>query len=158
MITYGDLSGHLGEMKTLHGHLSDVQAMNGQIEKEQNFYGMLDQGSLALRGYSAYEIAVQEGFVGTVDEWLESLKGDAVVLKSEDGVIYWKYSKEDDTAWRYLFNLGEDISYSQLKDKPHINGIELSGDKTSEELGLADSGTEQRSKIYTDSLLTWNEF
>lgn len=27
------------------------------------------------RGYSAYQIAVQEGFVGTVDEWLESLEG-----------------------------------------------------------------------------------
>ena len=29
-----------------------------------------------FRGYSAYEIAVQEGFDGTVDEWLESLKGE----------------------------------------------------------------------------------
>ena len=27
-------------------------------------------------GYSAYEIAVQEGFVGTEQEWLASLKGD----------------------------------------------------------------------------------
>lgn len=27
------------------------------------------------RGYSAYEIACQEGFVGTVDEWLQSLHG-----------------------------------------------------------------------------------
>ena len=26
-------------------------------------------------GYSAYEIAVQEGFVGTEEEWLASLKG-----------------------------------------------------------------------------------
>lgn len=28
------------------------------------------------RGYSAYEIAVQNGFVGTEEEWLESLKGE----------------------------------------------------------------------------------
>lgn len=27
-------------------------------------------------GYSAYEVAVQEGFVGTEQEWLASLKGD----------------------------------------------------------------------------------
>lgn len=27
-------------------------------------------------GYSAYEVAVQNGFVGTEEEWLESLKGD----------------------------------------------------------------------------------
>ena len=28
-----------------------------------------------IRGLSAYEIAKQEGFTGTVDEWLASLKG-----------------------------------------------------------------------------------
>lgn len=38
------------------------------------------EGSLYIvgsRGYSAYEIAVQQGFVGTVDEWLDSLVGPA---------------------------------------------------------------------------------
>ena len=29
-----------------------------------------------VRGYSAYAIAVQNGFVGTIEEWLESLKGE----------------------------------------------------------------------------------
>ena len=28
-------------------------------------------------GKSAYEIAVENGFIGTEKEWLESLKGDA---------------------------------------------------------------------------------
>ena len=28
------------------------------------------------RGYSAYEIAVQNGFEGTQEEWMESLKGE----------------------------------------------------------------------------------
>ena len=27
-------------------------------------------------GYSAYEVAVQNGFVGTEEEWLASLKGE----------------------------------------------------------------------------------
>lgn len=31
---------------------------------------------VGTRGYSAYEIAVQEGFEGTEEEWLESLKGE----------------------------------------------------------------------------------
>lgn len=31
---------------------------------------------LGARGYSAYEVAVQNGFVGTEEEWLASLKGD----------------------------------------------------------------------------------
>ena len=30
---------------------------------------------VGTRGYSAYEVAVQNGFEGTVDEWLESLVG-----------------------------------------------------------------------------------
>jgi len=34
-----------------------------------------------LRGYSAYEIALGNGYEGTVDEWLASLKGE----KGEDG-------------------------------------------------------------------------
>ena len=29
-----------------------------------------------LRGYSAYEVAVLEGFVGTEEEWLATLKGE----------------------------------------------------------------------------------
>ena len=31
-----------------------------------------------LRGYSAYEIAVQNGFNGTEEEWLASLEGGGV--------------------------------------------------------------------------------
>ena len=31
-----------------------------------------------VRGYSAYEVAVQEGFEGTVEEWLASLVGESV--------------------------------------------------------------------------------
>ena len=30
---------------------------------------------MGTKGYSAYEVAVQQGFQGTVDEWLASLVG-----------------------------------------------------------------------------------
>ena len=36
------------------------------------------------RGYSAYEVAVQEGFSGTVEEWLESLKGADGTMHFDD--------------------------------------------------------------------------
>lgn len=36
------------------------------------------------RGYSAYEIAVQQGFEGDVEEWLESLKGADGTMVFED--------------------------------------------------------------------------
>lgn len=33
-------------------------------------------GAQGIQGLSAYQVAVQEGFVGTAEEWLQSLKGD----------------------------------------------------------------------------------
>lgn len=42
------------------------------------------------RGYSAYEVAVINGFSGTEEEWLESLKGekgDRGDGATEDGVV-----------------------------------------------------------------------
>lgn len=38
----------------------------------------------AIRGYSAYQSAVANGFKGTVEEWLDSLKGDPYNLTDED--------------------------------------------------------------------------
>lgn len=45
-------------------------------------------------GYSAYEVAVQEGFVGTEQEWLASLKGDtgntgATGADGDDGTTFF---------------------------------------------------------------------
>ena len=49
------------------------------------------------RGYSAYEIAVQNGFEGTETEWLESLKGDVtgeLGLEVIDGKLHAVYGAE----------------------------------------------------------------
>lgn len=46
--------------ETFNAEFKDVQKLKG------------DKGE---RGYSAYEIALQNGFDGTEAEWLESLKG-----------------------------------------------------------------------------------
>ena len=51
-----------------------------KIKFGDNSLNLKVDGSLANidrgpRGYSAYEIAVQEGFVGTEEEWLASLVG-----------------------------------------------------------------------------------
>lgn len=35
--------------------------------------------SLGKQGLSAYEIAVQEGFVGTIEDWQNSLKGKIII-------------------------------------------------------------------------------
>ena len=60
-------------MKKLNGTIRAEGRLSGGIEKASNLKGELSQ-SLA-RGPSAYEVAVDNGFKGTEQEWLESLKG-----------------------------------------------------------------------------------
>ena len=55
----------------------------------------------ALTGKSAYEIAVEQGYEGTEEEWLSEMK-----------------------------------DYEDLENKPQINGYTLSGNKSSDDLGL----------------------
>ena len=45
----------------------------GEIEINESLDGSLSNE--VLRGYSAYQVAVSQGFVGTEEEWLASLKG-----------------------------------------------------------------------------------
>jgi len=48
-----------------------------------------DTGDQGLRGYSAYEVAVRDGYEGSIQEWLESLKGTGLdtVTTQGDGTI-----------------------------------------------------------------------
>lgn len=38
---------------------------------------------------------------------------------------------------RPIFNVGESSDYNQMTNKPRINGVELYGDKTNEELNIS---------------------
>lgn len=53
----------------LVGYLSSTGSLVGQLT-------LGGGGEKGERGYSAYEIAVQHGYVGTEEEWLASLKGE----------------------------------------------------------------------------------
>ena len=72
----------------------------GIVSGNQNLIGNVESGGTvsgrvsALKVYhtDAYMIAVQRGFKGTIDEWLESLKGDTPIR----GVDYWT---EEDKAY-----------------------------------------------------------
>lgn len=57
------LTGTLQAQETLTGEFSKADALEGNLANE------------VLRGYSAYQVAVFNGFEGTEEEWLESLKG-----------------------------------------------------------------------------------
>ena len=59
------------------------------------------------RGESAFEVAVRNGYEGTEEEWLETLKGDYVEPKdgvieySEDGVILKTIVGDEETLFNY---------------------------------------------------------
>lgn len=87
-------------------------------------------GTNGTDGKSAYEIAKDNGFVGSEDDWLDSLKGEKgdngsnganglngkeVVLRVTSTMIQWKY--DTDTEWNDL------IPLNSLKGKDGKDGI-----------------------------------
>lgn len=177
-------------------------------------------------GKSAYDIAKDNGFIGTEEQWLQSLKGapgEGVATGGKSGQLLSKKTDNDyDTEWidndfvidkdyvhtdnnftnedkekldnlsnyddtdiRNLINdkqdklvsgvniktinnasiLGEgniDISggtggtndYEQLKNKPSINGVVLSGNKTSEDLNIDQDFVKDKNYVHTDNNFT----
>lgn len=71
-------------VKTLHIKPSGFEGENSNVPPTPDLYQQLLQkiSEKGKNGKSAYEIAVEHGFVGTEAEWLESLKG----VDGKDGV------------------------------------------------------------------------
>jgi len=54
------------------------------MEKRMDSYPIL-KGTLSspvVRGYSAYELAVKNGFIGTEQDWLDSIEGNSKKISS----------------------------------------------------------------------------
>ena len=66
--------------------------------------------------YAIYKLAVEKGYTGSYDDWINELKGDKVVLTVIDDELKWKYSTEADTSYRSLIKL------STLKGKDGKDG------------------------------------
>ncbi len=73
-------------VKTLHIRPSGFEGENSNVPPTPDLYQQLlekiQSASKGTDGKSAFEIAVEHGFVGTEDEWLKSLKG----VDGKDGV------------------------------------------------------------------------
>ena len=112
------------------------------------------------QGYSAYEVAVQNGFEGTEEEWLESLKGADGTdgepgpqgpqgLPGEDGanatingvsainIAAGENITLDQEEGTLTINStgGGTRDYTALTNKPSINNVELNGNKSLSDLG-----------------------
>ncbi|MFJ3386615.1 hypothetical protein ACIPKN_02810, partial [Lysinibacillus sp. NPDC086135] len=70
-------TGHAGDAYTVNGELYVWSEVTGEWENVGNIKGEKgDTGDAGENGLSAYEVALDNGFVGTSEEWLASLKGE----------------------------------------------------------------------------------
>ena len=56
-----------------------------------------------------------------------------------------------------LSNIPSIANYESLKDKPQINSVELSGNKTAEELGLASASQVEQLQKTIEGVIDGNE-
>src|SRR5574344_37839 len=83
----------------------------GKIETTEVKATILGYSNPGKQGLSAYDVAVNEGFIGTEEQWLISLIGPAgqngreIELRKTDTFVQWKYV--DDIDWINLIPLSE---------------------------------------------------
>ena len=63
-------------MTEITGEVSGSVEMDGNIEGEESSLSGAVYGARGEKGYSAYELAVRQGYRGTEQEWIASLKGN----------------------------------------------------------------------------------
>lgn len=68
------------------GSINPEQEITGQVDSEKEIIGSIQE--TFLKGLSAYEIAVKNGYSGTEEEWLASLKGEQGIqgIQGEQGI------------------------------------------------------------------------
>lgn len=207
---YSYLTGDIAINNKISGTLSSMdEKISGTLSSSANMSGNIM--ATVLKGLSAYEVAVKNGFVGSEEEWLESLIGNGidsatinqdytltifytdgtsyttpVSLKGKDGHSPYigqnnNWFIYDDTRDEFIdtgilatFAIGDGLkvdeqtgqitvdstntvaennnkpvtsggvysalqgmSYEELSDKPQIENVTLSGNKTFNELGIS---------------------
>lgn len=80
----------------INGKLSNYSGITGTVTARSQISGNIM--ATVLKGLSAYDVAVQEGFSGTVEEWLESLVGNGIesVEMDDDGFLILHFTDETD--------------------------------------------------------------
>ena len=97
-------------------------------------------GGTGADGKSAYEIAVNHGFIGSEKEWLISLQGETPYIDKNG---YWCIG-ELNTGIKAT----PSISYNNLENKPTINGIEIDGDLTLQDLGIQEMSDDDINQLF----------
>ena len=88
------------------------------------------------RGYSAYEVAVRNGYKGTEAEWLESLKGRDGGVAAVNGVTHdaagnVKLTAENvqvsDADWRTVAQVTAEVDKLAKAIKPTDEAVDIGG-------------------------------
>lgn len=144
------LNGSLSQPNSLIGQLSSPKSLSGMVSNVARLSGKLSNAT--LRGYSAYDLAVLAGYEGTEEEWLESLQGERMEMRNNNGILEYRYSSDE--TWNTLVDLNAIIGdYEMLINRPQIDGIVLSGNRD-----LSDSylrNDEAISNLEIEELLTF---
>ena len=100
------------------------------------------EGAGALQGKSAYQIAVDNGYTGTEQEWIQSLKGNPPSI-GENG--NW-FIGDIDTG----VSAAGTKDFTKLQNRPTLNGVPIEG----ELVNVLSLSEEQVRKILEDASLT----
>lgn len=143
-------------MPDITGSISPKKNIQGVLTPQKNISATINDSSLqltgklsntTLRGYSAYDVAVlYGGFEGTEEEWLASLKGETgadgtsvdveIVSNTENEYILRFTAGDYSFTTPNLKAVIETIDYADINNKPQIESIPLTGDKSFSDLGI----------------------
>ena len=99
----------MGENKNLKGTINDLSIYHTDaymLAVQNGYKGTMAEWLDSLAGDSAYEIAMKNGYKGTEQEWLASLKGergDTVVINPDGSAEFVKESDPTVPAWAKAF-------------------------------------------------------
>ena len=87
----------------LYGRIANYNSISGAINPAGDISGALSNP--LARGASAYEIAVANGYVGTEEQWLESLQGRT----PQRGVDYWTAADIEQMKQEFREQMADEI-------------------------------------------------
>lgn len=88
-----NITGTISNINKLSGDVTNKRSLSGTVSSSVDLSGNIMY--TILKGLSAYEVAVKNGFVGTEEEWLESLVGNGIdtVSIDSDGYLTLVFTK-----------------------------------------------------------------
>ena len=129
---------------TVFGGKVSGASVSGTVSNRSKVSG--DIMHTLLKGQSAYEEAVANGFEGSEEEWLASLGATVTVGEVSVGneISIENVGTPHDAVLNFTLTDGD---YEALRSKPSIENVTLSGDKTFSDLGLAAIGADDLLEI-----------